>query len=401
MTEPKILTVTQLNMYVRSLLESSVYLKDVYIVGEISNFTNHYKTGHFYFSLKDESGLIRAVMFKTYTGKLKFVPQNGMRVICRGRVSLYERDGQYQLYVTQMQPDGLGALSLAFEQLKEKLEKEGLFDEAHKKPIPKMPLNIAVITSPTGAALQDILNVLRRRFPVAKVLLFPVLVQGDGAAPQMVQALKTCNRLKCADVIIIGRGGGSIEDLWAFNEEILARAIYESEIPVISGVGHETDFTISDFVADLRANTPTAAAELATPDKFELVNIINQKKAYLLTALKRSYKEKRLTLEAIENKQCLKNPMFSVNMRRMELDRIFGNLLAGYKEITVNKKNIFISQIAKLDAMSPLAVLSRGYSVALRGGKPILSAKQVNIGDRIEIKLNKGSLNALVEDKNE
>ncbi len=401
MTEPKILTVTQLNMYVRSLLESTACLKDVYVVGEISNFTNHYKTGHFYFSIKDESGLIRAVMFKTYTGNLKFTPQNGMRVICRGRVSLYERDGQYQMYVSDMQPDGLGALSLAFEQLKEKLQKEGLFADIHKKPIPKIPLKIGVITSPTGAAFQDVLNVLKRRFPVAKVILFPVLVQGDNAAPQMVKALELCNKHNAADVIIIGRGGGSIEDLWAFNDEALARAIFASHIPVISGVGHETDFTISDFVADLRANTPTAAAELATPDKTELSLALAQKKAYLLTALKRSYSEKRLILQAIQNKQCLKNPLYSVNMRRMELDSIQNRFTQSFKNRIANDRKIFSSSVATLHAMSPLAVLSRGYSVALKNNVPVLSSDDLQKGDMITVKLNKGSVSARVEDKNE
>ena len=401
MTESKILTVTQLNMYVRTLLESTECLKDVYVVGEISNFTNHYKTGHFYFSIKDESGLIRAVMFKTYTGNLKFTPQNGMRVICRGRVSLYERDGQYQMYVSSMQPDGLGALSLAFEQLKEKLQKEGLFDDIHKKPIPKIPLKIGVITSPTGAAFQDVLNVLKRRFPVAKVILFPVLVQGDNAAPQMVKALELCNKHNAADVIIIGRGGGSIEDLWAFNDEALARAIFASRIPVISGVGHETDFTISDFVADLRANTPTAAAELATPDRAELTLALAQKKAYLLTALKRSFGEKRLMLQAIENKQCLKNPLYSVNMHRMELDNIQNRFTQSFKNRVATDRKIFSSSVATLHAMSPLAVLARGYSVTLKDNIPITSVKDLQTGDMITVKLNKGSINARVEDKNE
>ena len=267
---PLVLTIAQLNRYVKSRLDADENLYNVFLVGEISNFTDHYKTGHFYFTLKDSDAQIKAVMFRQNALRVKFKPENGLKVIVRGRVSLYEAAGSYQVFVDDMQPDGVGALNLAFEQLKERLQKEGLFDEAHKKPLPRYPQRIGVITSETGAAVQDILNILGRRFPYAEVVLAPVLVQGDGAPEQMIAALQDFNRLQNADVIIIGRGGGSAEDLWAFNDENLAYAVYRSEIPVISAVGHETDFTICDFVADLRAPTPSAAAELAVPDQTEL-----------------------------------------------------------------------------------------------------------------------------------
>ena len=263
-------TVSQLNTYIRSRMEEDPTLQSLFVVGEISNFTDHYRSGHLYLSLKDEKSVIRAVMFAQYARRLRFRPEDGMKVIARGRVGVYEANGQYQLYIEDMQPDGLGALNLAFEQLKQKLEKEGLFARERKKPLPKYPERIGVITSPTGAAVQDITTILARRFPLAEIVFCPVLVQGEGAAPQIVKALEEMNRRQAADVIILGRGGGSLEDLWAFNEESVARAVAASEIPVISAVGHETDFTICDFAADCRAATPSAAAELAVPDQLAL-----------------------------------------------------------------------------------------------------------------------------------
>ena len=397
MADKKILTVTQLNMYVKSLLESSVYLKDVYISGEISNFTNHYKTGHLYMSLKDDTGVIKAVMFRQYATSLKFKPENGMKVICRGRVSLYERDGVYQMYITDMQPQGVGALALAYEQLKSKLQAEGLFDEKNKKPIPKMPSKIAVITSPTGAAVQDILNILGRRYPVAQVIMCPVQVQGDVAAPQMIEALKTVNDKNCADVIIIGRGGGSIEDLWAFNDETLARTVAASKIPVISAVGHETDFTICDFAADLRAPTPSGAAELAVPDKHDLKVRIDRTKITLKTSLNRVYQQKQLQLKALLNKQCMANPLFSVNQRQQSLDMLCSKLKAVYTALVEEKKRGFMSSVASLDALSPLAVLLRGYSLILKDNQVISSAKALKSGDEVNLKLSDGLLNAVVK----
>ena len=273
-----VLSVSQLNRYIKMNFDADENLANIFISGEISNFTNHYRTGHLYFTLKDDSAAVRAVMFNSSAKRLKFMPEDGMKVIARGRVSVYEASGQYQLYVDDMQPDGVGALNLAYEQLKEKLQKEGLFSELHKKPLPPYPEKVGVITSPTGAAVRDIINVLGRRFPYAEIVFCPVLVQGDGAHLQLTDAVNLFNSERAADVIIIGRGGGSIEDLWEFNDEGLARAVYNSEIPVISAVGHETDFTICDFVADMRAPTPSAAAELAVPDANEL--------QYALSALK-------------------------------------------------------------------------------------------------------------------
>ena len=266
MKAPLVLTIGQLNAYVKSLLDGDDNLNHVYVSAEISNFTNHYRTGHFYFSLKDENAVIRAVMFRSSAQRLKFLPQDGMRVIVRGRVSLYERDGQYQLYVDDLQPDGVGALNLAYEQLKEKLSKEGLFAPERKKTLPRYPMRVGVVTSPTGAAVRDIINVLSRRFPLAQIILQPVQVQGADAPGQIADAIRLFNEKKAADVLIVGRGGGSLEELWAFNEEEVARAVAASEIPVVSAVGHETDFTICDFAADLRAPTPSAAAELCVPD---------------------------------------------------------------------------------------------------------------------------------------
>ena len=280
MSNGVVLSVSQLNRYIKSIIEQDMNLQTVFVEGEISNFTNHYKTGHYYMTIKDDSSSIKAVMFRTANMRLKFMPENSMKVIIRGRVSVFERDGQYQLYIDDMQPDGTGALSLAFEQLKERLAKEGLFDSEKKKSIPAYPMRVGVVTSPTGAAIRDIINVISRRFPLAELVLCPVAVQGDYAAPQIKAAIELFNVEKAADVLIVGRGGGSVEELWAFNEEIVARAVAASEIPVISAVGHETDFTICDFAADLRAPTPSAAAELAVPDTL-------QQKEMLLSAFRR------------------------------------------------------------------------------------------------------------------
>ena len=270
MDKRQALTVTGLNEYIKSKLDTDPVLSGVFVKGEISNFVNHYKTGHFYLSLKDEGGVIRAVMFRQSAMKLNFVPENGMKVICSGRVSSYVKDGQYQIYITSMEPDGVGALYIAFEQLKKKLEEEGLFDPMYKKPLPKYPKKIGIITSPTGAAIRDMIHVSGRRFPLAKLCLYPSLVQGDGAPAQLIRGIETFNTTCPVDVIILGRGGGSLEELWAFNDENLARAIFASRIPIISAVGHETDFSISDFVADLRAPTPSAAAEVALPEAGEV-----------------------------------------------------------------------------------------------------------------------------------
>ncbi|OJU13874.1 MAG: exodeoxyribonuclease VII large subunit [Clostridiales bacterium 43-6] len=394
----RVLTVTQLNLYVKSLLESSTYLKNIYISGEISNFTNHYRTGHLYFSLKDNTGIIKAVMFKSSAVKLKFNLQNGMKVICRGRVSLYERDGQYQLYVEEMQPDGVGALNLAFEQLTEKLRTEGLFDEAKKRKIPSVPSRIAVITSPTGAAVRDILSILKRRFPIARVIMCPVLVQGDGAPPQLIVAIEDVNRYHCADVIIIGRGGGSLEELWAFNDEGLARAIRSSSVPVISAVGHETDFTICDFASDLRAPTPSAAAELCVPDQIEILNFITNRKTMLYRSLKRQYEIKRLHLKSIMDRPALKSPMYLVDNARQRLDKTMATMTAVYVDSVKEYRNQLSVLSGTLDALSPLKVLSRGYAIPYHDGKLVRSLREIDRGDTLTVMISDGEIKAVVSE---
>lgn len=398
MADKRVLTVSQLNIYVKSLLESSSYLNEVYIIGEISNFTDHYKSGHLYMSLKDDTGVIKAVMFRQYASALKFKPENGMKIICKGKVSLYERDGAYQMYITNMQPQGMGELNIAYQQLKEKLQKEGLFDSDKKQPIPRLPSRIAVITSPTGAAVQDILNILTRRYPVAEVIMCPVQVQGDLAAPQLIEAIKNVNRRKCADVIIIGRGGGSIEDLWAFNNEELARSIAASRIPVISAVGHETDFTICDYAADLRAPTPSGAAELAVPDRNDLLLLIKRMSNANRNAVRSCYKNKCLILSAMTNKQCLKNPLYYVDNLSQTLDLFIRRMNNSYSEIISNKKQNFVETAARLSALSPLNVMLRGYSAVYKDGKIISSSHNITVGDDISIRFHDGIKNATIKD---
>lgn len=399
MNEKKIISVTQLNMYVKSLLDSSQVLNDIYISGEISNFTNHYKSGHFYLSLKDETGLIKAVMFRQYASSLQFEPKNGMKVIVRGKVSLYEKDGTYQLYITAMKETGLGELQLKYEQLKSKLNKEGLFSAEHKRPIPSIPDRVAVITSPTGAAVQDVFNVLSRRFPCAKVVMCPVQVQGELAAQTLINAVKEVNSKKCADVIIIGRGGGSIEDLWAFNDENLARTIYDSKIPVISAVGHETDFTICDYVADRRAPTPSAATELAVPDKTELEIRINRyllnSKSYLLKTMKNN----ELKLETLMNKQCMKNPYFYITVKSQNVDLLENRLKKGYEKNYATNNALFLKVASKLNSLSPTNVLLRGYSVVYKDNKIISKKDELKTGDNIEINFSDGKKHAQIVDE--
>ncbi len=389
---PLVLTVAQLNRYVKSRLDADENLYNVFLVGEISNFTDHYKTGHFYFTLKDAEAQIKAVMFRQNALRVKFKPENGLKVIVRGRVSLYEAAGSYQVFVDDMQPDGVGALNLAFEQLKERLQKEGLFDETHKKPLPRYPRRIGVITSETGAAVQDILNILGRRFPYAQVVLAPVLVQGDGAPEQMVAALQEFNRLQNVDVIIIGRGGGSAEDLWAFNDESLAYAVYRSEIPVISAVGHETDFTICDFAADLRAPTPSAAAELAVPDRTELRAEIFGLSYRMQQAMAINVRTQRLRLESMTQKSVLGNLNLFFDSKRMR----FLSVLAQYEKLekeTLHRARVRLqSNAAKLQTLSPLAVLARGYSVAgLPNGDVVKSVQQLTENEDFTLQLYDGN----------
>ena len=389
-------TVSQLNNYVKTMIDSDPCLTYIYVVGEISNFTNHYKTGHFYLTLKDSSCAIKAVMFRSNAARIKFEPQNGMKVICRGRASLFERDGSFQFYIDEMQPDGAGALQVAFEQLCEKLKNEGLFDEAHKKPIPKFPERIAVITSPTGAAVQDIKNVISRRCPCVEVVMCPVLVQGDGAAAQLCEAVEKVNELNCADVIIIGRGGGSIEDLWAFNDETLARIIFNSNIPVISAVGHEIDFTVCDFVSDLRAPTPSAGAELAVPDINDVRFMLSRLEGGVLSAYGNRISNLRSRVKLSAESYVLKNPENYISALRERLNFNSTKMKSSYSNRLSESREAFAALCAKLDAMSPLATIARGYSVTYVDKKPIKSVDEVNLNDCLNVKLVDGVINCTV-----
>ncbi len=394
---PLILTVTQLNSYTRSLLEQDPHLSQVFVVGEISNFTNHYRSGHWYFSLKDENAVIQGVMFRSSVQHMRFVPQDGMRVICRGRVTLYDRDGRYQLYAEDMQPDGLGALNLQFEQTKEKLSKLGLFDEQNKKPIPAFPRKIAVVTSPTGAAVQDILNILTRRYPLATVLMCPVQVQGEYAVRQLVETVDILSRRDDVDVIILGRGGGSMEDLWAFNSEELAFSIYNCPIPIISAVGHETDYTISDFVADLRAPTPSAAAELAVPDMAELQGVMGRYQELLALGLTRKVQSEEQKLERLSRSMVLKQPMTMLDPYMQRLDTLEHRLQLSALRNLEQHKGAFSNLAGRLDAYSPLGVLNRGYAIAKKQDTIIRNAKQLSVGDTLQLRFGSGNAVCTVE----
>ena len=386
------LSVSQLNRYIKMNFDADENLANIFISGEISNFTNHYRTGHLYFTLKDDSAAVRAVMFNSSAKRLKFMPEDGMKVIARGRVSVYEASGQYQLYVDDMQPDGVGALNLAYEQLKEKLQKEGLFSEHHKKPLPPYPEKVGVITSPTGAAVRDIINVLGRRFPYAEIVFCPVLVQGEGAHLQLTDAVNLFNSERAADVIIIGRGGGSIEDLWEFNDEGLARAVYNSEIPVISAVGHETDFTICDFVADMRAPTPSAAAELAVPDANELQYALSALKNRMFLNVSSGIADRRSRLEYLTSKGALKSPDEMLSNRSQRLDTAFSKMLSSYENRIGGKKVEFISAATALSKLDPMSVLMRGFAfVSDKNGKNVYSSQALAKGDKINVRFHDGS----------
>lgn len=392
-----VVTVTQLNEYIKAKIDGDRFLARVSVKGEISNFTNHYKTGHFYFTIKDETSLIRAVMFRGSASKLRFAPENGMKIVARGRVSAFVRDGQYQLYCDAMEPDGIGALYFAFEQLKKKLAAEGLFDEARKKPLPKIPTRIGVITSPTGAAIRDIINILGRRFPYARVILYPALVQGAEAAPSLIAGMRHFMETKDVDVIIIGRGGGSIEDLWAFNSEELARTIAACPIPVISAVGHETDFTICDFVADRRAPTPSAAAELAVPETHELMRKIDNIIGRMSLLLSRRLENGRQILDFYTKQGIFAHPERLFEDRKMQLLLLGQRLESAEAAKLTETRHKLAQQSAKLEALSPLAILSRGYSVATgKDGKVLTRAAQSAVGDEISVRLCDGSLTAAV-----
>ena len=394
---PGALTVTQLNEYIKGIIDRDIRLSDVYLKGEISNFKNHYSTGHFYFTLKDEGSMIRAIMFRSSASKLPFLPEDGMKVIAHGRIAAFVRDGQYQIYCDGMEPDGVGALYIAYEQLKRKLEAEGLFDPAHKKPLPKIPSRVGIITSATGAAIRDMINVCGRRFPFATLVLYPSLVQGPDAPTQLIEGVRYFNETKSADVLIIGRGGGSIEDLWAFNNEDLAREIAASVIPVISAVGHETDFTICDFVADRRAPTPSAAAELAVPETGELkrkIEHIVDRESAVLSAMFAARREK---LSYFAGSRALTNPMAFIDDKKMQTAMV-GERLMHFTEQSVNaKKAAMQSLCAKLSAMNPLAVLSRGYSAVYgKNGGVVKSIRDVQPGDEIRVETGDGTIDATV-----
>ncbi len=393
MNSPVILSVTQLNSYVKSIIEQDVNLSNVFVVGEISNYVDHYRSGHLYMSIKDNQSVISAVMFAGNASRLKFKPENGMSVIIRGRVSLYERDGRYQLYIDDMQPDGIGALALAFEQMKEKLSNAGLFNTEHKMSIPRFPNKIGVISSPTGAAVQDILNVLKRRYPIAEVVFAGVQVQGDSASISVCEAIRKLNRTE-ADVIIIARGGGSAEDLWPFNDEKLAYEIYNSNVPIISGVGHETDFTICDFVADLRAPTPSVAAELAVPDIKEQKHYISSLKYSLENCFNSYLNDLEYDLDKLVNSQVLKKPEKIIENCEMYLDSINKNIDSSFKEIIAKHSSTFTVLCSKLDSLSPLKVLSRGYSIIKKDDEVINKLHQLNNGDVVSIQFENGTAKA-------
>lgn len=392
------LTVTQLNNKIKGLIDMDPALADVCVRGELSNY-KIYPSGHHYFTLKDSESSIRCVMFKSSASKLRFRPESGMSVTAFGRVSVYPRDGAYQLYCSGLMPEGTGDLQVAFEQLKKKLDEEGLFDRTHKKPLPRYPERIAIITSSAGAAVHDIIRILGHRWPLTKVLLLPVRVQGTEAPPEIVGAIRYANEFKVADVIITGRGGGSIEDLWAFNDERVARAIYASEIPVISAVGHEPDVTISDYVADVRASTPSNAAELAVPDINEFTEGLHSYEIRSRQAMAKRLAALRTKLDSISGKRVMQDPAASIDNRRIELDRSRDRLVSAQEHILSEKKHEFVRLTAALDAMSPLKVLSRGYSITTgSGGKNIKSVNEIHAGDKLTVRLADGTAGCTVDD---
>lgn len=396
-----LITVSQLNRYVKSVLDGDPNLKNVFVAGEISNFKINSFSGHMYFTLKDENAAVKSVMFKSNVSRLRFLPQEGMMVICRGTVTMYERDGAYQLYVSDLQPDGEGAIALAFNQLKEKLGKEGLFDAERKKPIPQFPQKIAVITSETGAAVHDMISVIGRRWPLAALVMCPVKVQGEGAAEQMCSALQYVNANTDCDVIIIGRGGGSAEDLWCFNDESLARCIAASKIAVISAVGHETDFTICDFAADLRAPTPSAAAELAVPDIGEVYNSFLALEQRMYTKLKAYIDTSENKLSGLISRRVLSDPLAITDLFSLRLDGLKARLDASFLQATSSVSDKVASLTAKLDALNPAKILLRGYSITESKGNAVKSVKELNPGDRVKIIVSDGTAVCTVENVEE
>ena len=391
--EPRIGTVSQINQYVKKILDNNILLNNVWVKGEISNYKLHY-SGHIYLTLKDEGGVLKAVMFKGAASTLSFSPSDGMKVMARGRVSVYEAGGSYQLYIEEMIPDGVGELYVAYEKLKKQLSEEGLFDEKFKKPIPKFPKAVGVATASTGAAVRDIINVISRRCPMTKIILYPTQVQGAGAAESVVKAIEYFNKEKNVDTIIAGRGGGSIEDLWAFNEEITARAIFASEIPVISAVGHETDFTIADFVADLRAPTPSAAAEIAVPSALELRTMLKSHSSRISGAVLKQLENRRLKLLSYK----LKTPAQRIQENSQRLDNLVKTMEQVLRLKTSEKRRIIGTLAGKIDAMSPLKVLSRGYSIPISDdGTVIRSSRDMTSGREFTLKMTDGDTECIVK----
>ena len=396
-----VLSITQLTEYIRGRLDDDPFLGQVAVRGEISNY-KVYPSGHHYFTLKDEGAALKCVIFKSSAVRLRFRPDNGMKVIAMGKVTVYPRDGAYQLYCAAMAMDGVGDLYAAFEQLKKKLAAQGLFDPAHKKPLPKCPGTIGIVTSSAGAAVHDMLRILRKRYPLTKVRLLPVRVQGAEAPGEIAAAIRYANRYKLADLLIVGRGGGSIEDLWAFNDELVAHAIYESEIPVISAVGHEPDVTISDYVADLRAATPSNAAELAVPDQDALRQNLDAMSSAMASALSRQLKAARQHLDVLSRSPALRSPTGYIEQREKSLELLKNRLIAAQNQSITRKNQRYIAAVSKLDAMSPLKVLTRGYSMAqTEAGEVLRSVRQVELGERVSVLLSDGKLSATVMDKKE
>ena len=397
----QVLSITQINEYIRQMMDSDALLGSVAVRGEISNY-KVYPSGHHYFTLKDEGAALKCVMFKSSAIRLKFRPENGMQIIAMGKISVYPRDGAYQLYCSAMALDGVGDLHAAFEQLKAKLAQKGLFDPAHKKPLPQCPGIIGIITSSAGAAVHDMLRILKKRYPLTQVRLLPVRVQGAEAPGEIAAAIAYANHYKLADLLIVGRGGGSIEDLWAFNDERVAQAIYDSVIPVISAVGHEPDVTISDFVADLRAATPSNAAELAVPDCESLYQMLDSMSAAMETALTRQLKTARRHLQMLSASPSLKSPVEYINQRKKSMQLLKARLISAQNSKLHRERQRFVTSMAKLDAMSPLKVLSRGYAMTHNDkGELVRSVSQIRVGDSLQIKVSDGSIHATVTDKGE
>ncbi|MCD8390453.1 MAG: exodeoxyribonuclease VII large subunit [Firmicutes bacterium] len=391
--EPRTATVSQINGYVKKILDHNIILNNVWVKGEISNFKRH-TSGHLYITLKDDGGVLKSVMFRSAAQFLNFAPKDGDKVLARGRISVYEAAGAYQLYIEEMKPDGIGDLYAAYEMLKKKLQAEGLFDASAKQPIPRYPKSIGVATATTGAAVRDIINVITRRYPLAKIVIYPTLVQGEGAKESVVSAIEYFNKSACVDTLIIGRGGGSIEDLWAFNEEIVARAIYNSKIPIISAVGHETDFTIADFVADLRAPTPSAAAEIAVPNMTELNESVSVMRSRLLRAVNKKLEYGRLIL----NRFKMRSPKNMIDDLNLRLDAYVKNMETAFRLKLAEDKKSLSALAGKLDALSPLQTLARGYSIpTMADGTVIRSVGDIKSGDEFSLRLKDGEKDCIVK----